>query len=131
MSHAVMPLLAAVLYVADMSAGMARLEEITRSRAWRLSVWLRRLFYAWVPLLILAVVIVAVDQRFSVVLIVPFLLALLGWRCWPIPLTRSGARIVYREYRWGILRRRGLQLWIQSPYLRRQHLRDVFWLPHR
>jgi hypothetical protein len=123
-----MPLLATVLYVADMSAGMARLEGITRSRAWRLSVWLRRLFYAWVPTLILAIVLVVVDQRFSIAFLLPFLLVLLGPQCWSIPLPRAGVRIAhYRGSRYS-----RLDFWyIQSPYLRRQHLRDVFWLPRR
>jgi hypothetical protein len=113
-----------------MSAGMARLEEVSRSKAWRLSVWLRRAFYAWVPTLILAIVLVAVDQRFSVVLMVPFLLGIVGSQCWTIPLPRAGVDIAYRRPRSRLLR--GPEGWyIQSPYLRRLHLRDVFWLPRR
>jgi hypothetical protein len=121
-----MPLLAAVLYVADMSAGMARLEEIRRSRTWRVSVWQRRLLYACVPAAIGATVLVAVDQQFAIVFIVPVLLLMLGW-WWYLLLPRVGVRIGY-ERTFG----RGKEIWyIQSPYLRRQHLRDVFWLPRR
>jgi hypothetical protein len=120
-----MPLLALGLYVAGMSAGMARLEEIGRSRAWRASVWLRRLLYACFPGAIL-VVFLGVKFGLSISVVgAPLCAAALAGRYWHLPLQRAGVRID-SEGRW-----RSKTWYIVSPYLRRQHRRDVFWLPRR
>jgi hypothetical protein len=114
-----------VLYVAAVSINRSSPEEIGRTRAYRSSVRLRRLVYVCDLAMIAAMILVVKINLPAIFYIVPLLVAALGHQFWHTPLRQAGIRL--DSWGWGFNK----ITHIVSPELRRQHRRDVFWLPRR
>ncbi len=114
-----------------MAITRTRLTKLRRTGAYRASVWLRRLAYLCTPVWVIAVFVVGFVIPWSRVLgvsvmagpIVPIILMAQGWH---VMVRRAGVR----ERRIGVEPKFYMDV-IEDPVVRRQHLRDVFWLPLR
>jgi hypothetical protein len=99
--------------------------QIMDTRAWRASVWYRRLFL--VSLILWPFVALFVDETHMPIAVaaVPLVVACVAQPCWHLTVRRAP---VDQDTRWiAMLNVR----YIADPMLRRQHRREVFWLPRR
>ncbi len=98
----------------------------TETRAWRLSVWCRRLYYVCFVLCLLAIVLYGTRHQSIAFFIVPCVaMILFGWGY----LAALGQAGVETERRRGSGRKKVTA--ISDDVLRSHHIRDVFWVPRR